>query len=146
MKLQKYKLSNRSNGNSSPVHRELVWQEFAQSSVIRNSKLFILCVAWKHKIFCEKWTDQHDISLGWRILNLVMFIWIWIYHCLHLSWKASMGSVQLSIRYTKSLSSWQESNPWPLEHQVGTLTIHWATRTHGVQSHLTEFMCDRHPA
>ena len=96
-------MSNRSNGNSSPVHGELVWQEFAQSSVIRNARLFIPFVAWKHIIFCEKWTDQHDISMGWRILNLVMFIWIWIYHCLHWSWKAPMGSVQLSIHTQKIL-------------------------------------------
>ena len=31
------------------------------------------------------------------ILNLVMFIWILIHHCLHWSWKAQMGSGQLSI-------------------------------------------------
>ena len=31
------------------------------------------------------------------ILNLVMFIWILIYHCLHWSWKAPKGSGQLSI-------------------------------------------------
>ena len=31
------------------------------------------------------------------ILNLVMFIWILIYRCLHWSWKAPMGSGQLSI-------------------------------------------------
>ena len=34
------------------------------------------------------------------ILNLVMFIWILIYHCLHWSWKAQLGSGQLSIHYT----------------------------------------------
>ena len=31
------------------------------------------------------------------ILNQVMFIWIFIYHCLHWSWKDQMGSGQLSI-------------------------------------------------
>ena len=31
------------------------------------------------------------------ILNLVMFIWILIYSCLHWSWKAPMGSGQLRI-------------------------------------------------
>ena len=33
------------------------------------------------------------------IFNLVMFIWILIYRCLHWSWKAPMGSGQLSIHF-----------------------------------------------
>ena len=39
------------------------------------------------------------------ILNLVMFIWILIYRCLHWSWKAPMGSGQLRW-LTTGLAYW----------------------------------------
>ena len=35
--------------------------------------------------------------------------------------KSPDGECPIKYTYTKNLSSWQESNPWPLEHQAGTL-------------------------
>ena len=50
---------------------------------------------WLRYLFSNIWTKPGGRPVG--ILNLVMFIWILIYRCLHWSWKAPMGSGQLSI-------------------------------------------------
>ena len=57
-------------------------------------------------------------------------------------WTNQHGTSVGQRKNHESLTGIEHMTSWtPDRHSV-----HWATRTHGEQGHLTEFMCDRHPA
>ena len=54
------------------------------------------------------------------------------------------------IKMTRAWDKEKSESPTRIEpipsRTLGGRSIHWGTRTHGEQGHLTEFMCDRRPA
>ena len=81
-------------------------------------------------------------------------IWIFVKHFYYhepLAWVISQALPVFDIKFTFFYINMTLAFPDRINSMTcstpGGHSIHWATtRTHGEQGHLTEFICDRHPA
>ena len=100
--------------------------------------------------YARNWSSSHGTvyfeSIAIILIYWYMIIWIKVANfklgkeMCKVKWSTGQES-----RAKEKMSPWKESNPWLPEHQGGC-SIHWAMRTHREQGHLTEFICDMHPA